>query len=768
MEWVISAARFEEDAGTDDKDKMLCPREGAGGLLTGAAAGLPGVWIHDWRMDGGLMNSREDQGRRLPFGRLSLLLAVSFLCAFSCWSRVYADQNLPTLSDRAFNNALSEMVVEYERDDITPEAAETNPYLAERLIVRSMDPAFDPEDYGAVDGIRSRRGMTILQFDSVRDTRQAEKMLQKEDSTVYVVPDRYVFLQNDVYTMEEAHVQATREQILEKAAEIPKLIGTDVLGAELSGVSGSVKVAVLDTGISFQHEYLAGRLDRANAFSFIDGCNADVSQDSPYDCLSPAAGHGTHVAGIIAKCTEQTASQVQIMPVRVLDNAGSGSISTVIVGIWYAVDHGAKVINMSFGGETDGDPAMKDAVRYAVSKGVTVVAAAGNEGSSTMNYEPSSITECVVVGAVDRSNDRAVFSNYGQTLDLVAPGVSIVSSSYYYVLRSGNLYRVVYASMDGTSMAAPHAAGAAALIRLKFPGADAQQVEQLLQQSTRDLGTPGWDSNYGYGLLDLSFLVGARNNQVSEAFAYISARKAATNKAAPVKTASDKATAETAAGKVADDKAAKEKAAKEKAAKEKAAKEKAAAEKAAKKAAERKKAAAYTALYRKQKPHANADYMIPLQRGKSTKALKVIGLLGQDRIVSWKSSDPSVVSVKGSADGTCNVTAGMKTGKAVVSAVTDSRIKVSFRIRVQKKKVKLKGIKVSKKKIELRSGQSVNLLAFQNPITAGKTLKYSSSKKSVASVSSSGTVTAKKPGSTVITVKCGKKKIKVKVKVRRP
>ena len=704
------------------------------------------------------MNSRKDRGRRLSFGRLSLLLAVSFLCAFSGRSRVYADQNLPALSDKAFNDALSEMVVEYEKDDITPQAAERNPYLAERLIVRSTDSAIDPEDYGAVDGVRSRRGMTVLQFDSVRDTRQAEKMLQKEDSTVYVVPDRYVFLQNDVYTMEEAHAQATREQILEKAAEVPRMIGTDVLGAELSGVTGSVKVAVLDTGVSFQHEFLAGRLDKANAFSFIDGCQADVSQDSPYDCLSPAAGHGTHVAGIIAKCTEQTAGQVQIMPVRVLDNAGSGSISTVIGGIWYAVDHGAKVINMSFGGETDGDAAIKDAVLYAVSKGVTVVAAAGNDGSSTMKYEPSSIPECVVVGAVDRSNDRAVFSNYGQTLDLVAPGVSIVSSSYYYMQRDGKLYRVVYASMDGTSMAAPHAAGAAALIRLKFPGADVQQVEQLLQQSTRDLGTPGWDSNYGYGLLDLTFLVGARNNQVTDAFAYISAKKAAADKAVAVKAAADKAAAETAAA---------EKAAADKAAKEKAAREKAAAEQAAKKEAERKKAA-YTALYRKQKPRANADYMIPLQRGKSTKALKVVGLLGQDRIVSWKSSNQSVVSVKGSADGACTVTAGMKTGKAVVSAVTDSGIKVSFRIRVQKKKVKLKGIKVSKKKITIRPGQCVSLQAFPNPITAGKALKYSSSKKSVASVSRNGTVTAKKPGSTVITVKCGKKKIKVKVKVRRP
>ena len=729
----------------------FCLWPGVGGLLAGADTGLPGVWIRftSGEMDGGFMNSRKDRGRRLHFGGLSLFLAVSFLCVFSCRSRIYADQNLPALSDRKFADALAEMVVEHEKDDIAPEEAGTDPYLTERLIVKSTDPFIDPDDYGAVDGVRSRRGMTVLQFDSVRDTRKAEMMLQKEESTVYAVPDRYVFLQNDVYTMEEAHSQATRQEILEKAAQTPRLIGADILGAELSGVSGAVKVAVLDTGVSFQHEYLAGRLDRAYAFSFIDGCSVDVSQDSPYDCLSPAAGHGTHIAGIIAKCTEQTAGQVQIMPVRVLDNTGCGSTSTVICGIWYAADHGAKVINMSFGGEVGRDAAMKDAVRYAVSKGATVVAAAGNEGSSTMRYEPSSIAECVVVGAVDRSNNRASFSNYGQTLDLVTPGVSIVSSCHYYALRNGNLFCVMYAAMDGTSMAAPHAAGAAALIRLKYPGADEQQVEQLLQQSTRDLGAPGWDQDYGYGLLDLTFLAGAPNNQVSAALAYIAAKK-------------------TALENTMKEKAAAEKAAADKAAAEKAAAEKAAAERAAKKEAERKKDAAYTALYGKQKPHANADYMIPLQRSRSTKALRVIGLLGQDRIVSWKSSDPSVVSVKGSADGTCIVTAGRKTGKAVVSAVTDSKIKVSFRIKVQKKKVKLKGIKVPKKQITLRPGQSVNLQAFPNPVTAGKTLKYSSSKKSVAAVSSGGTVTAKKPGSTVITVKCGKKKIKVKVKVRRP
>ena len=160
--------------------------------------------------------------------------------------------------------------------------------------------------------------------------------------------------------------------------------------------------------------------------------------------------------------------------------------------------------------------------------------------------------------------------------------------------------------------------------------------------------------------------------------------------------------------------------------------------------------------------------MIPLRRRKTTKALRVLGLGKNDFVLSWTSSDPSVVTVVGYADGTSAVTAGKNTGEAVITAVTASQKKVTFRVKVQKKKVSLKGVQVAEKKITLTVGQQYDLQAVPKPVTAGGKLKFASSKKSVAKVSGAGIVTARKPGSAVITVKCGKKKVKVKVTVRRP
>ena len=717
------------------------------------------------------MNRRKFFGWNLPCWGLSLLLAVSFLCAFSFRTRIYADESLSALSDRIFNRELSEMVDEYGRDDITRSAAERNPYIAERLIIKSSDPAIDPEDYGAVDGIRDRRGMVILQFDSVRDTKRAEAMLAKEDSTVYVVPDRYVFLKDTEYTQEGFDSLATGESIRDMMSEGPVSIGADELGAELKNVNGQVRVAVLDTGVSFAAEYLSGRIDQANAYSFIDWCNVDVSKDDPSDCDSSSAGHGTHVSGIIARCTEQVGGRVKILPVRVLDNSGCGTLSTVIKGIEYAANNGAQVINMSLGGDADPrNTAISDAVKYAVGKGVTVVVAAGNENDDTMNHEPSNISECVVVGAVDGNKDRAGFSNYGQTLDVVAPGVSIVSCVYYYKYGRNGLSLVTYARQSGTSMATPHAAGASALIKLKYPGASPQQVEQLLQLSTADLGTQGWDRYYGYGFIDLTLLAGAPYNQVSNTIAYITSKKAgaAVDSKAAEEAARQKAAEEAEKKRQAEEAEKKRQAeeAEKKRQAEEAEKKRQAEEAERQRQAEeeaRRKAAGSSGTY----PHANAEYVIPLKCGQVTKGLKVIGLSQGDYVTSWSSSNPDAAVVSGHENGTSSVTA-KAVGDAVISAKTASGATVSFRVRVQKKKISVRGVKLPDKNITLKVGESMDLQAFPYPVSSDKKLKYSSSKTAVAAVSPNGIVTARKAGRAVITVRCGKKKVKVKVKVVRP
>ena len=721
------------------------------------------------RVNGDGMTIRGRFSKKTVCLGLSLIMAVPFPHAFNTSAQAYADQPLPALSENSFNAALSEMVNQYEKDGVTQEAAARNPYITERLILRSTDPGVDPDDYGAVDAIKDRTGMYILQFDSAKDTRSAEARLQRDDSTVYVEPDMCVFAQEMItlyYDKEESWGAGARS------------IGADELASSLKTRDGSVTVAVLDTGISYTAEELSGRIDRNNATSFVSYCSPDQSMESDSQCSYSGSGHGTHVAGIIAQCTEEVADKVRIMPVRVLDNTGSGYTSDVSRGIRYAAQRGAKVLNLSLAGSAGTSNVIKEAVDYAIGLGSSVVVAAGNENSPTINYNPSKIDECIVVGAVDKANSKAYFSNYGTTLDVMAPGVSVFSNYHIYVGDEHG--RDWYRAMSGTSMACPHAAGAAALVQLAYPSAGPEEVERILQLSATDLGAPGWDESYGYGLINLSLLVNENDSLLVQASEYVAAKKA------------EKAAQEEAARKAAEEAAKK--------AAEEAAKK--AAEEAAKKAAEEaaRKAAANASgkasgdtannnagnshadetsgkntagqnaapdlVNADTHPYANVDYVVPAKRGQKIRSLQVLGMGVNDYVVSWTSTDPDAASVQGSADGTCIVTAGRKRKKAVINAVTASGSTVSFRIHVRKKKVSLKGIKVPTKKIDLSVGQTCSLQAQLYPVTADGHLKYTSSKKSVATVSSDGTVTARKAGRASITVRCGKKKIKIKIQVR--
>ena len=722
------------------------------------------------RVNGDGMTIRGRFSKKTVCLGLSLIMAVPFPHAFNTSAQAYADQPLPALSENSFNAALSEMVNQYEKDGVTQEAAARNPYITERLILRSTDPGVDPDDYGAVDAIKDRTGMYILQFDSAKDVRSAEARLQRDDSTVYVEPDMCVFAQEMItlyYDKEESWGAGARS------------IGADELASSLKTRDGSVTVAVLDTGISYTAEELSGRIDRNNATSFVSYCSPDQSMESDSQCSYSASGHGTHVAGIIAQCTEEVADKVRIMPVRVLDNTGSGYTSDVSRGIRYAAQRGAKVLNLSLAGSAGTSNVIKEAVDYAIGLGSSVVVAAGNENSPTINYNPSKIDECIVVGAVDKANSKAYFSNYGTTLDVMAPGVSVFSNYHIYVGDEHG--RDWYRAMSGTSMACPHAAGAAALVQLAYPSAGPEEVERILQLSATDLGAPGWDESYGYGLINLSLLVNENDSLLVQASEYVAAKKA------------EKAAQEEAARKAAEEAAKKaaEEAAKKAA--EEAAKKKAAEEAARKAAANASgKASGDTAnnnagnshadetsgkntagqnaapdlVNADTHPYANVDYVVPAKRGQKIRSLQVLGMGVNDYVVSWTSTDPDAASVQGSADGTCIVTAGRKRKKAVINAVTASGSTVSFRIHVRKKKVSLKGIKVPTKKIDLSVGQTCSLQAQLYPVTADGHLKYTSSKKSVATVSSDGTVTARKAGRASITVRCGKKKIKIKIQVR--
>jgi subtilisin family serine protease len=227
-----------------------------------------------------------------------------------------------------------------------------------------------------------------------------------------------------------------------------------------NGNGAGVTAFVLDTGLRADHVEFTGRVG-AGYTSFNDGRGTN-------DCH----GHGTHVAGTIGGTTYGVAKGVKIVPVRVLDCSGSGSWSGIIAGLDWAVASGMRpaVANMSIGGSASSS--LNAAVANAVAKGVTVVVAAGNSNTDACTTSPASEPSAITVGATNKSDARASFSNFGRCVDLFAPGENITSASHSST--SGVAY------MSGTSMATPHVAGVAALTLAANPSATPAAVANHL------------------------------------------------------------------------------------------------------------------------------------------------------------------------------------------------------------------------------------------------------------------------------------------------
>ncbi len=258
----------------------------------------------------------------------------------------------------------------------------------------------------------------------------------------------------------------------------------------------SIKIAIVDTGINYTHEDLAG--------NYVLGGYDWINDDSdPKD----DHGHGTHCAGIATAVLNNSKgiagiANVSIMAEKVLNESGFGSSWTVSQGIEHAADQGADVISLSLGSDSPSQ-LLKEACEYAWDSGCVLVAAAGNENAPIVY--PAAFDTVIAVGALENETKRVWWSNHGPELELMAPGVNILST-----YCPGNSY--AYGS--GTSMAAPHVAGVAALVWSNCPDFTNQKVREYLNSTADDLGEPGWDSYYGWGRVDaegaieaLSFLL---------------------------------------------------------------------------------------------------------------------------------------------------------------------------------------------------------------------------------------------------------------------
>ncbi len=292
--------------------------------------------------------------------------------------------------------------------------------------------------------------------------------------------------------------------------------------------SPAVVVAVVDSGVDLDHPELAPLL--VPGFDMVDLGPAPVPppgwrfegdfsgrDDTPED----EVGHGTHVAGTIACVSNNGAGvagvgwQTKIMPVKGLTRmvrisdgrvTGVGSSADIAAAVRWAADHGAHVINMSLGSDSS-TLVESSAVAYAISKGVVVVAAMGNDGSSDTHF-PAGYPDVVAVGAIDSADHRASFSQTGAHIDVMGPGVDIVST----YLDGGT------ATLSGTSMATPHVSGVAALIKAAKPAATGAEIADILRTTARALrdnpSDPVPNDSYGFGCVDAKAAVDKANPPV--------------------------------------------------------------------------------------------------------------------------------------------------------------------------------------------------------------------------------------------------------------
>jgi subtilisin family serine protease len=253
--------------------------------------------------------------------------------------------------------------------------------------------------------------------------------------------------------------------------------------------SPDIILAVVDSGVNAQHPDLAGRV--LAGYDFVN------SDDDPQD----DHGHGTHVSGIIAAVANNGIGGAgicplcSILPVKVLDSNNTGTWSNVAAGIVYAVDNGARVINLSLGGSSN-TQIMQDAINYATEKDVLVVAAAGNSRSDAYFY-PAALENVLAVSATRQDDTRWSLSNFGDWVDLSAPGYAIFST--YHALDN---YYNGYTFMSGTSMAAPHVVGLAGLLLSQQSSRTPAELRRLMMESATDLGDPGVDVYFGAGRIN--------------------------------------------------------------------------------------------------------------------------------------------------------------------------------------------------------------------------------------------------------------------------
>lgn len=339
----------------------------------------------------------------------------------------------------------------------------------------------------------------ILQCISKQAADSVEKQLKKQYDSEEVIRDRVITQSDDTDGQPDTgdtgettdngntYTDYVKQNEDEQVFDGIHMMGMDTLKEQAKDWQGQVEVAVIDSGIDRDHELFTGRIDTEKSIN-LSGQEPENQYDDTY-------GHGSHVSGII---TQATPDQVKIMTVRVFDDYQMSSLTQITMGIDYARENGADVMNMSLGHTSPTDSELKlinDSMEKSVKQGSVLLAASGNEANNVSTSCPANNSWTISVGSVqpnptDRTRyTRSWFSNYGKRLDFVAPGNNINSA-----WADGTIV-----SLKGTSMAA-----AAAMVKLKHHDYDQWRVYATFLDYTKDLGAAGKDDYFGNGYVDLS------------------------------------------------------------------------------------------------------------------------------------------------------------------------------------------------------------------------------------------------------------------------
>ena len=347
----------------------------------------------------------------------------------------------------------------------------TNEFQTARLIVKAKGRL---DSHGAVSSAEGYRDLHIFQYADAAEAYQAYLLYKKDPRVQYVQPSHRV-------TLCQAELDGLEDNSY-------NTWGASAVGAEAfytewlkDKTLPEVKVAVIDTGINDAHSIFEGRI--------LEG-GINVS-DSGNDSIADDLGHGTHCTGTICELTPEN---VKILPIKIFDKEGSAADEQIYLGMVYAMEQGAQIASMSFGG-LGISPLEIEACELVNEQGMLCVAAAGNHADDAAYYYPGSIESCITVGAVDQNMQRASFSNFGELVDVVAPGVNIVS----YTVGSAERTE----KMSGTSMATPHVSACCALLKSYDPTLSPKRIEDLIKLNAKDLGEPGFDPDTAWGLVNL-------------------------------------------------------------------------------------------------------------------------------------------------------------------------------------------------------------------------------------------------------------------------